>query len=221
MGCTIFEVEKLKWVIETYKPENVIELGSQTNYTTSEQGKPPFMSEWFKDKVIDYCCIDLAGDNNAITLDLSIEHNQSEGWDLVTDFGTSEHIVVMGEYISVPFHEGYINSVYPKGEPTEEQIKLGYYNCWLNKFHLCKIGGIIFSANPLTENWPGHGYSYICKDFYNELVKISGLEIIEQGIHAASGNNADGHNLWSILIKNYDLFPTFDEFYSNLPVIRK
>lgn len=231
MGVNNFEIQLLERVIEKYKPESVIELGSQTNYTTPETAKPPFMSEWFLGRNIKYCCIDLAGDNNAIVADLSnsislyedvvdignIILTRQRTFPLLTDFGSSEHVVQMNEYETVSFHEGHINSIYPKGEI--KSIEEGYYNCWVNKHSLLKLGGIMVNVNPLTGHWPLHGYSYLGANFYDEIVKISGYEIIEQGINCATGNCETGQNLYSILRKVSDVFPDFNSF-SKLPIYK-
>jgi len=228
MGVTQHEIKLLESVIEKYNSKSVIEFGSQTNYTTSNQKYPPFMSEFYNGHGIHYECIDLAGDNNAYVIDLSkpYEHKYGEwqmqflgvGYDLVTDFGTSEHCVQMNEYEKVPFHGGYINSIYPKGEI--KNIELGYYNCWLNKHNFLKKGGIMINVNPLTGHWPEHGYSYLGENFYDELVKVAGYEIIEQGINCATGNCETGKNVYSVLKKVSDIFPDFETFYKYLPIYK-
>lgn len=236
MGITQLSYELLKRTkLQNMDIKSVCELGSQNDYTTNE-ANPPFANGLYKRLGIDhYVCVDLAGDNSAIGADLSqifyltkdaIPHLHSElneilHFDLVTDFGTSEHVVKMKHgFTNVGFHDGQINSIYPEVAPTEDEAKEGYYNCWLNKFNLCKENGIIISENPLTKNWPLHGYSYLGVDFYDELVKASDLEIIEQGLEAAMGNTTDGWNIWSVLKKTGNKFPSFDEF-NKLPIFRE
>jgi hypothetical protein len=232
MGVTHFEIKLLEEVIKKQKIKSVIELGSQNNYATSETSKPPFMSEWFKARGIEYACIDLAGDNYALRGDLSKEMyltknslpslhpelNDRLTFDLVTDFGTSEHVVQMNEFETIPFHDGYINSIYPKGEV--KNIQEGYYNCWLNKHNLLKEGGVMINVNPMTGHWEGHGYSYLREDFYDELIKIAGYEIISQGINCATGNCETGKNVYSVLKKTSSHFPPFEEFIK-LPILSK
>lgn len=218
MGITVFSKSLIQKAIQI-KPDiqSVIELGSQNDYTVASD-KPPFANGLYSSLGInDYFCIDLAGDNDAWKLDLS-KKIPDANFDLVTDFGSSEHIVQMKEYQSIPFHEGHINSIYPIGEP--ENIELGYYNGWLNKFSICKAGGIIISENPMTGHWPEHGYSYLGADFYKELCKIADLELVEDGLEAAMGNTTSGINVWSILKKTGSNFPTFEEFQT-LPIFKK
>lgn len=219
MGVTNYEIAILNSIIEKGEHEikTVIELGAQNNYTTQETGKPPFMSEWYSKKGISYDCIDLAGDNNARKLDLSEVFDMGKTFDLVTDFGTSEHCVQMNEYVSVPFHGGFINSIYPVGIPKD--INLGYYNAWYNKHKMARVGGLVFSVNPMTNHWHGHGYTYLGEDFYKELVKISGYEILIDEVNCAMGNCYDGKNVCALLLKTSDQFPSFNQF-KNLPIYR-
>lgn len=231
MGYTKFTCDLIERYLNGVK--SVVDLGSQNDYRTVSE-KPPFVSEWYKEKGVEYSCIDLAGDNGALKFDLSnyfqwSKKTSNKGdfgeyeemlFDLVADVGTSEHIVAADHYQVSSFHDGHINSIYPKENPTGEEIKKGYYNCWYNKFNLCKENGLIISENPLTKNWPEHGYSYLGADFYDELCKVADLEIIEQGLEPATGNTADGWNIWCVLKKTGDKFPSPDEF-NKLPIHRE
>lgn len=217
MGVTTFEIKLLNSIIDTYQPKNVLELGAQNNYSTNETLKPPFMSEWYEEKGIEYSCIDLAGDNNAIIKDLSKPLRLSKRFNLITDFGTSEHTVSSEEYETVSFHEGHIHSVYPKSVIDTE---LAYYNCWLNKHSLLKYDGIMISVNPLTGNWVGHGYSYINEDFYKKLCLFSDYKILELGTHAAMGNTKDGWNVYCVMQKKSEIFPLFYQF-KKFPIFKK
>lgn len=209
MGVTNFEIKILDDIINEYHPENVLELGSQTNYSTKEQNKPPFISEWYEERGISYTCIDLAGDNNAIVQDLSKPIILNNKFDLVTDFGSSEHCVCSDEYEKVSFHDGHINSVYPKKVLNVDEA---YYNCWLNKHKLLKDNGIMISVNPLTSNWLHHGYSYINEEFYKRIAEFTDYEIIQLGTHAAMGNTKDGWNVYCVMQKHSEIFPSFYEF---------
>lgn len=209
MGITssdIVLIEKAKQINPGIK--SVCELGSQNLYLGFDP-KPPFASVWYQKEGIDYSCIDLAGDNHALKYDLGKPFEIDKKFDLVTDFGTSEHVVNMEEFTEVAFHEGHINSVYPKGN---FEIESGFYNCWKNKHALLEIGGLMINVNPKTEHWPGHGYTYITEEFYHELVKVAGYEIVEIGENCAMGNCESGKNIFSILRKISDQFPSMDEF---------
>lgn len=226
MGITLFSKSLIEKALE-YKPDikSVIELGSQNDYTTGEEN-PPFANELYKSLGVNiYSSIDLAGDNYSYKVDLSnkmmiepfTDNSKPEPYDLVTDFGTSEHIVAANGFTTISFHGGHINSVYPSGVRS---IEIGYYNCWLNKHNLLRVSGLMINENPLTGNWPLHGYSYLSKHFYDEFCKVSDYEIIEQGEEPATGNTIDGWNKWAILKKTGNKFPPFEEF-NNLPIFRE
>lgn len=222
MGYTDFTKKIVIDALALYDgwPLNVLDFGSQNDYATSNTTQPPFISEWYENTLkIKYTCIDLAGDNNALKLNWSKPFTGVIlTYDIVVDAGSSEHSVNSDKYDIVAFHEGYINSVYPKYH-SEDQIQIGFYNCWLNKFNCLRVGGMMVNENPVTGHWPEHGYSYINQDFYHKLAEISSLEVIEIGEHCAMGNCTDGKNVYSILHKTGDKFPSFEEF-NKLPIFR-
>ena len=160
--------------------KTMLELGSQNTYFDSQAmgvAKPYYQSQGFE-----HVSVDLNAEYGSIAKDLSQLHDLGQ-FDLVTDFGTSEHVP-------------------------------DFYMCWLNKHKACKIGGLIISENPKVDNWHGHGYHYVTKDFYIELAKVAGYEIVELGEHAAMGNVTDGWNVYCVLRKTSEQFPTGVEFYS-------
>lgn len=210
MGITKFDVELLEKVLKL-NPDarTVCELGSQNLYLVPSD-KPPFASEWYEARGLKYNCIDMAGDNSAYQVDLSQAISFDPEFDIVTDFGTSEHVVQMDKITKVAFHDGHINSIYPDGV---KDALLGYYNCWKNKHNLLANSGIMVNVNPKTGNWPGHGYHYITKKFYEELAYLCGYHIIELDEHPAMGNTTDGWNVYCLLQKQDDAdFISFDRF---------
>jgi hypothetical protein len=217
MGYTSFTKQLVQKVLVRDDIQSVVDLGSQNDYDIGGD-RPPFISDWYESKGIDYACIDLAGDNNAIPFDLAYPIGVSGQYDLVVDAGTGEHLVQMEEYESVSFHDGHIHSVYPTKIKSIEQ---GYYYGWLNKFNLCKEGGYIISENPKTGHWPDHGYTYVDFNTYWQLSRVSGFYIVEIGEHPASGNHIDGMNIWCIMKKVINDFPTFEKFQSSVQVYKK
>lgn len=216
MGITAFSISLLEKHIDI-NTKSVIEAGSQNLYLDMGDPLPPFANTWYEERGIEYTCIDLGGDNNAIQKDLAYPVHLGKQFDLVTDFGSAEHVVQMEEFESVAFHEGHINSIYPKGIKSIEQ---GFYNCWLNKHNFCKTGGLIISENPKMGHWPDHGYSYITTRFYAVLTIMTDYEIVELGEHCAMGNCESGINIYCALRKQSDKFPSFEEF-SALPIFKK
>lgn len=216
MGYTSFTKELVEKVIKTYNPKSVMDLGAQNDF--SGPGLPaPYISEWYEWKDIRYMCIDLNGENKAYALDLSeplpedfIEYRVEKGElgatepfvfsrmvDMVCDMGTSEHVGKDGKF-------------------AWEAI----YNCWLNKWNLLKVGGVMVNENPKSKNWIGHGFNYLEIDFYSKLATICDIEIIEIGEHAACHNYTDGWNIFCVLVKKGEKFCSLNEF-EELPIFTK
>lgn len=199
MGYTIFTIELLEKVIKEYNPKNVLDLGSQQLYNQPTL-PAPYVDQWYKPQGIDYECIDLNGENNSRKIDLSKkrDYNISDlnwslknyhGWKLVVDAGTSEHVGDDGKF-------------------SWEAI----YHCWKIKHDSLQVGGIMVNENPKTGNWFSHGYNYYTEDFYKELAEVTDYKILELGEHAAMGNFVDGWNIYCVMIKNGEKFPSLEEF---------
>jgi hypothetical protein len=217
MGYTLAEVNLISKYV---KPGmSVLDFGSQNLYVNPLEN-PPFVSQWYNQiGIADYTCIDLAGDNNALRIDVSKERTWPRQYDLVVDGGFGEHIVQAEEYETISFHGGHINSVYPKEGQVTNKL-LGFYNFWVNKYKLCKNGGMIVSVNPKTGNWPGHCYHYLTQDFYFGITHLLDCDIVELTESPAMGNTETGWNIICILEKQSDRFPTFKEFQT-LPIFDK
>lgn len=195
MGVTSVDIPILNRLINNYKIKSVIELGAQNNYAQPHL-PAPYMRAWYERLGIKYDSIDLTGECGAIMIDLGKPQEVLPvPYDLVTDFGTSEHVSDDG------------NS-YGTGKFSWESI----YNCWKAKFDLCKLDGWIISENPKTGNWPGHGFQYYTSDFYIGLANLSGLGILMIDEIAAMGNTTDGWNILCIMHKVSEKFPSLEEF---------
>ncbi len=189
MGITAFSIKLLDEVIEKNNSKTVMELGAQNLY--NQPALPaPYAHEYYEAKGLKYECIDLSKENNCIVMDLSIPQTIGEQYDLVTDFGTSEHVGVDGKH----------------------SIE-AYYNCWNTKHGLLSVNGVMVNENPKTGNWIGHGFNYVDKGFYELLCEAQGYELIELGEHPAMGNVTDGWNVYCIFRKvNSNPFISLDEF---------
>lgn len=90
MGYTNNSIDIVNKYLSNVK--SVCDLGAQNNY--SQPHLPaPYISEWYKSNAItEYMCIDLNGENDAKKWDLSEPLKTTKTFDMVTDFGTSEHI---------------------------------------------------------------------------------------------------------------------------------
>lgn len=172
MGLTKYSYDLLMRYAKT--GNQMLELGNQTIYFGDDYGKPA--KPMFEKMGFSHISIDLNGEDGAVKSDLSIKTYYTimvncRAFDIVTDFGTSEH------------------------------IKPSLYACWWNKHTNCKYGGYIISENPKTGNWKGHGYWYYTEEFYRNLAKAQGYEIMELGEHPAMGNTTDGWNIYCVLKK--------------------
>ena len=128
MGITDFSVDILNRAIESKKPESVMELGAQNLYNQPKL-PAPYAHEFYEPKGIKYNCIDMCKENGALDIDLSKPVKVEATHDLVTDFGTSEHVSKAGKHAIE-----------------------AYYNCWKAKHDLLNEGGTMINENPKTGN---------------------------------------------------------------------
>jgi len=189
MGYTQFSKDKVKGIIDAVAPKSVLDFGSQNDFSGSDL-PAPYISEWYAGLNIKYTCIDVNSENGALVIDLTKPIKEKLGkFPLVVDCGVLEHLEIDSKF-----------------------DWKAIYNGWKNKHSLCEVGGYIYSENPKTGSWPGHGYNYHTQEFYTELIKVAGYEIIELGEHPACGNVTDGWNIYATLKKVSEKFPTLAAF---------
>lgn len=144
--------------IENVSEKNYLEIGIQ-NFSG-----PQFGYSFLRDEICKYfkSCIslDLHKMNNVTICDLSIYHENLYKADLITNFGTSEHV----EY--------------------EE----GQYNCWKNMHDWLNIDGIIIHEIPELGSWKNHCRYYTTFDFFKNFEKF-GYEILELDNHVDENGN--------------------------------
>lgn len=205
MGLTDFSINLVRRHKQGVK--TVMELGVQNLYSSKfphehRKGRDyyPYAYEFYKELGIDYECIDFnftfkgyhgKGDEPTLKeIDLSKPQKvkKEDVKDLVTDFGTSEHV----------------------SGKTGHSAR-AFYNCLKTKHDLCKKWGIMISENPKTGHWPNHGVNYYTEQFYRDLEASGAIEIVQLGEHAAMGNSTTGINVYCIA-KKVGEFPTFDKF---------
>jgi hypothetical protein len=133
---------------EKEKKESVLlEMGIQENYGGYNF---TYLRDDLAHNYKDYISVDLHKKPNVTQFDLSIYSPNSFKCDILTNFGTSEHV----EY--------------------EE----GQYNCWLNIHKWLSVGGIAIHEIPKIGNWFGH-CRYYCDHNFFEYFKNIGYEIID------------------------------------------
>jgi len=196
MGINDKSFQLLEWYFNSFPmSRSVLELGAQNFYQTyGRVTSGCYADQYYKVKgVTRYDCIDLNGENYARVLDLSKPISSLGSYDLVTDFGTQEHISI---------------------KMNVEDL----YNCWTTKYNASSRH--IISVNPKTGNWPKHGAYFFTMDFYRVLSRLTGLHILRLEEHFAMGNSVDGWEVACVFEKTprskwIDL-DTFQEAFAQL-----
>lgn len=87
---------------------------------------------------------------------------------------------------------------------TVEHVDGSLYQPFKNIHEACALNGFMIHENPMTNNWPQHGYHYFTQKFYVELAKACNYELLEVCAEAAMSNTVDGWNICAVLRKNAD-----------------
>jgi hypothetical protein len=159
----------------------LMELGSQQMYCVPGIAEGSPAKDWFKAQgVKEHVSVDLNAQHGAVPVDLSkaVPHPEWLGaFDLVTDFGTSEHV-----------------------GPGLEAL----YHCRGNCHDWCRPGGLLLFMNPKTGHWPGHGYHFFTMEHYLRLATACGYRVLEISEHPTLGNSIDGWQIHAALQRTVD-----------------
>jgi hypothetical protein len=90
MGYIETTLEKVTNLVDTGLVKSVCDLGAQNNYTVPYL-PAPYMSEWYKNKDVEYMSIDLNGENDSKPWNLCEPVKTTKVFDLVVNAGTAEH----------------------------------------------------------------------------------------------------------------------------------
>lgn len=150
----------------------MLELGAQNSYCAESYGM--IAKYLFENIGIDHTSWDIIPHQGALEMDLRKEIFTPEFYDVVTNFGTMEHM------------DG------------------GLYYGFMNVHNHTKVGGLMVHENPKTGNWPGHGQHYFTIDFYRQLAEGNDYEILELNEEPAMGNITNGWNIACVLRKIKD-----------------
>jgi hypothetical protein len=141
------------------KCNSILELGNQTfvkeciekyNSELSGYNHTTPVKKYCENFSKKHISIDITGRDGSLPIDLNKEEIPKIGeFDLVTNFGTSEHI-----------------------EPNQ-------YETFLHIHNLCKIGGIMLHEVPVVGGWSGHCKFYYDEDFFINLSNENNYEILE------------------------------------------
>jgi hypothetical protein len=149
--------EKFKYYLNNTK--SIVELGNQTftnecivKYPTDLNGfthKTPV--KLYCEKIgINHTSIDITGLDNSLAFDLNLPTIPLDNkFDLVTNFGTTEHI-----------------------EPNQ-------YEPFLHIHNLCSDGGIMIHEVPAVGHWHGHCRFYYDEEFFSFLSEKNNYTILE------------------------------------------
>jgi hypothetical protein len=191
MGITDKSIARIEKYVDFTKPTiNMCELGAQNVYIEGEwYGK--IAKDYFSQyKNINHQSFDIYVHQGCEFMDLREELNKEllNKFDVITDFGTTEH------------------------------INGNYYNANKNIHNLCKVGGLIIRENPKSGHWIGHGFNYLKTDFYEQLAKLCNYEILDLCEEFAMGNTTDGGNVCVVLRKLDDKPFIHEDLFATLPV---
>lgn len=88
------------------------------------------------------------------------------------------------------------------------------WQCFENIHRHTRGGALLLHVNPLTGNWPGHGYWYRDEEFYIAFAKAAGYVITDLFRTAACGNTTDGWNIGCAMVRGDQPYLTKEEFYA-------
>lgn len=153
--CRRYLLPKFKKEIEKINTANIdlIELGDQDLNPDEKFNSSMKFRDLFKDKFKSWRTLDLQHVSGVEIFDLSILTNQENCTDIITNYGTSEHI-----------------------EP-----QTGQYVCWLNMHKFLRINGIEIHAIPIVGEWPDHCRYYYDFNFFKNFEEF-GYSILEMEI---------------------------------------
>lgn len=167
----------------------MMELGDQQMMTFSMIPEGISAKEVLATKGVKHTSIDINGELGALPLDLSTKLEQPEwheSFDVVTDFGTSEHV---GPGLAA------------------------LWQCRENCHRWCRPGGIMVFMNPRTLHWPQHGVHYFTPLHYERVAAACSYKVLEISEHPACGNAMTGIQVHAVLQKRSSApFVTKEQF---------
>lgn len=143
--------EKFNYYVN--KSNSILELGDQSFENECVRKfnlKYSIVKDFCEDLKKLHVSIDITGRNRSLIYDLNNEIiDINDVYDLVTNFGTTEHI-----------------------EPNQ-------YEPFKHIHNLCKIGGDMIHEVPVENNWVGHCKFYYNENFFETLAKENNYDINE------------------------------------------
>lgn len=173
MGITSQSIARLKR-FDCLKPLVMCELGAQNTYFDNFYHK--LGKDYFRLYGIEHFSYDLIPHQEAEFLDLRnpIPQELEGKFDVVTDYGTTEHV---------------------DGD---------FYQANKNIHNMVKVGGLVIRETPLTGHWIGHAHNYLDAKFYEDLALFNDYTILELNVEYAMGNTTDGGLICVVYQKTSD-----------------
>jgi len=159
MGVNSTSFTKLNTVIDTYFTDSsdkvLLELGLQETWGTMEFR---YVRDVLQSKFAAYISIDLHKIKGTTLFDLSEFSPNYFKADLITNFGTAEHV----------------------------ELEQGQYNCWANIHNWLNLNGIVIHEVPMVGHWQNHCRYFYDYNFFKTFEKY-GYEILELEINTSWG----------------------------------
>ncbi len=153
--CQKDEMPKIQYLIDTMntKDMDLIELGDQLyiEWKGHEVDTNIKIRDMIKDKFKSYRTLDLHPVDGVEIFDLSVASKEENCADVITNFGTIEHI-----------------------EPEQ-----GQYNCWMNIHNFLRINGIVLHSVPLVKLFSQNHCRYFFDFDFFKVFERYGYKILE------------------------------------------
>ena len=184
MGVTTIALDSLNKIflgIENLNNKTLLELGIQ-NFSGGRYNQQ-FVRNFFKNDFKQYFSIDLHNHPEVTLCDLSIYQPKKFYVDIITNFGTSEHV----EY--------------------EE----GQYNCWKNMHDWLMVDGIMIHEIPEYGSWKNHCRYYTDYNFFKKM-EDCGYQILEFDQHVDENGNLNWCVLKKMEDKEFMTYEEYYQF---------
>eukprot|EP00434_Breviolum_minutum_P012090 symbB.v1.2.010661.t1/scaffold700.1/size171416/2 len=197
-----------------YRPElrellRILQTLSSSPSPTLRTSKEVFESLGFR-----HTSLDINGDDGAVAVDLSRPLNMSllGTCDVVTNFGTTEHV---GE-------SEYVNSL--ESDVELNDLWSSQYEAFRNLHKLVRRDGMIINMVPAAGCWPKHGLVEYEPRFFQSMAGAAGYEIINLSLHrpAYQWSNEEVRFFWALiydLVERYSLTLPEDAVPELIPIM--
>ena len=175
MGINIKSLTKFKNTLSNNFKDTedlkLLELGIQE---ANESLGFKYLRDNYDNKFKNYVSVDLHDLPNVTKVDLSEIHHNLFSVDIITNFGTSEHV----------------------------EYQEGQYNCWKNIHNWLKVGGIMIHEIPEYGSWTNHCRYFTDYNFFKNLENY-GYSLLEFDNHVDENGNLNWAVLKKIHEKDF------------------